>query len=78
MTRPASELHEISVHEWTAEEAVAHLTGTFDQACKDYPDVMEPFVNRLGDELDKVVFMRTALRETFNQRHPSMLRRSAE
>lgn len=45
-----------------------------DVACRDFPDLMEPYANRVADELSKDEtknLMRAALRETFNQRWPN-------
>lgn len=74
MMRPDDELNEIDPSEWTEHEAFSHLRKTFDAACRDCPDLMEPHVNRVADELSKDEtknLMRVALRETFNQRWPN-------
>jgi hypothetical protein len=71
MTRSDVELYEIEVWEWTEEEGFWHLRKTFDNACKRFPDVMEPYINRSEDlecRSEAKQFMRIALRETFSQR----------
>lgn len=55
-------------------ETLSHLQETFDLACRDFPDIMEPYVNRIPDtstpdELKR--FMRMALQETFKARWPN-------
>ncbi len=54
---------------WTDEYAMAHLTATFQQACRSYPDVMEPYLIRLEGAADQKEAMRAALRETVKQRY---------
>jgi hypothetical protein len=74
MIRSDSELHKIPVHEWTEEEGFEHLRKTFDLACNEFPDVMEPYVIRFPEWEDRdglKAFMRAALRETFQHRRPS-------
>lgn len=57
--------------QWTPEEARHHLDGTFEIACKSWPDLMEPYVVRLAEASEdaKVEIMRCGLRETVKQRH---------
>jgi len=52
---------------WTDEYALQHLTETFKQACRAYPDLMEPYMVRLDGENDKEI-MRAGLRETILKR----------
>lgn len=54
--------------QWTDEEAMRHLTETFDRACRAHPDVMEPYVVLLADECDRKAVMRQGLRETIAKR----------
>jgi hypothetical protein len=75
--RPIAELDALPVHQWTAEEAHAHLRHVFDHACKHFPDLLEPYVTRLGElsgdrREDEIPIMRAGLRETFKQRWPWM------
>lgn len=59
---------------WPAEYAIRHLTETFDQACITHPDLMEPYVTRLGDaetDEEKIEIKRAGLRETIEQRYPA-------
>jgi hypothetical protein len=53
---------------WTPEEAEHHLRGTFNMACKAWPDVMEPYVIQLDGADGQVAHMRRALRETITKR----------
>lgn len=58
---------------WTKDEAALHLHGTFDMACRGWPDLMETYVVRLvdiEDPAERVEIMRTALRETLSRRFP--------
>jgi hypothetical protein len=69
--RPDRILHELPVSEWTEEEGFEHLRGTFDVACVDFPDVMEPYavqVVEMTDQQEIKSFMRQALRETVTRR----------
>lgn len=69
--RPDCVLHQLPVTEWTEEEGFQHLRGTFDLACRDFPDVMEPYAVQIADIDDRQAlksFMRKALGETFGQR----------
>jgi hypothetical protein len=71
MLRPDHVLHEINLVEWTEHEVFSHLSKTFDDACAQFPDVMEPYVVRVAETLGKQEtkdLMREALRETFRQR----------
>ena len=75
MMRPDHELHEIDPSEWTKHEAFSHLSKTFEIACRDYPEVMEPHATRATfDSLSRdeaTRLMRAALRDTFQQRWPN-------
>jgi hypothetical protein len=56
--------------QWTPDEAKHHLTLTFDQCVKAWPDLMEPYVVQLieaGPD-EEVEIMRRGLRETIRQR----------
>lgn len=56
--------------QWTEEEAMHHLTGTFEMACREWPGIMEPYVVMMADasrETHKSL-MRQALRDTIKQR----------
>lgn len=67
------ELEDIPVREWTAEEGLAHITGTFDEAARAFPALFEPYVILLADAEDdaaKMNIMRRGLRETIKARHP--------
>jgi hypothetical protein len=69
--RPDHILHAIPVTEWTEEEGFEHLRKTFDLACRDFPDVMEPYAVQIADLTDRQEtkrFMRQALAETVGQR----------
>lgn len=69
--RSEAELHAVDVSEWTEEEGFWHLRKTFDGACREYPEVMEPYLNRSADldgRGEAKEFMRDALRETFKDR----------
>lgn len=57
---------------WTPEEAAHHLAGTFDTACKIWPDIMEPYVVRMAeaDEEMKIEIIRHGLRDTVKTRFP--------
>ena len=57
---------------WTPEEALHHLTGTFNLNVKQFPDIMEPYVVMLADapESEHMEIMRSALRNTIKQRYP--------
>lgn len=72
MTR--RDLDSIDVSEWTPEEIARHRHETFDLACRGHPDVMEPYIIRLGecaDENERLRTMQAGLRETFNRRIPA-------
>lgn len=58
---------------WTPEEAKHHLTGTFDQAVRLWPDLMDPYVVLLIEASpdQEVDIMRRALRETVLRRYRS-------
>jgi hypothetical protein len=71
--RTLHELDRLKVSEWTEEEALFHLTHTFDAACRMFPDIMEPWIPRVDgttDRLEKLECMRLALRSTFRARYP--------
>jgi hypothetical protein len=57
------------------EEILAHLEETFAHAVDQRPDLMEPYLIRLGGttEGERKVIMREGLRETFKLRYPSKL-----
>jgi len=62
---------ELPVSEWTDDEAMHHLTGTFDRTCCMWPEVMEPYVVQIAElpaEGHKEL-MRRALRETVTSRY---------
>lgn len=70
--RTLAQLDGVRVSEWTAEEAFAHLSDTFEANCQQYPEIMEPYQILLGDAADvptKTEIMRRSLRETFKARH---------
>lgn len=76
MIRPDDVLHELATNEWTEEEIFSHLSKTFDDACRDFPELMEPYAARLADMSDHdeaKSLMRGGLRETFNQRFPNRI-----
>lgn len=64
---------DLPVAEWTDAEAYDHLSGTFDHACRAWPDIMERWMILLADALpqDRKELMRAALRETINERGKS-------
>jgi hypothetical protein len=67
-------LHEMEPSAWTRDEVLNHLKKTFELACRDFPDILEPYVIRISDGLsveETKQSMRAALRETFNQRWPN-------
>lgn len=71
--RPDHVLHELNPNQWTVEEQEHHLRETFEQACRGYPDMMEPYVVRISDLTDLAEiesFMRSALAETIRARFP--------
>ena len=56
--------------QWTDEEAMHHLNGTFSRACRSWPGLMERYMVELADapaESHKEI-MRRGLRETINER----------
>jgi hypothetical protein len=61
---------DLPTSEWTDAEAFDHLNGTFDRACRAWPDLMEPYVVDLADapEDQHKEIMRRGLRETINYR----------
>jgi hypothetical protein len=54
--------------QWMDEEAMNHLNGTFDRACRSWPDLMEPYVIELADSDNAKEVMRRGLRETIGRR----------
>lgn len=71
--RTPAELDDIPVLEWTAEEGIAHLAATFDEAARTFQALFEPYQILLGDapdEADRVDIMRRGLRETIKARYP--------
>lgn len=57
----------------TEQEAHAHLTETFDQNVRSFPEIMEPYVVLLADVFERdeqTSIMRRALRETIRARYP--------
>lgn len=74
--RPDHILHATPVSAWTEAEAYEHLRVTFDNACRDYPDVMENYVVaivEMDDRAELKSFMRQALRETLTARRVPMM-----
>jgi hypothetical protein len=66
--RPDYITHQLPVTEWTEEEGFGHLRKTFDFACRDFPDAMEPYavqITDIDDRQELKSFMRKALGETF-------------
>jgi hypothetical protein len=71
--RSLRELDELPVACWTAEETLAHITATFDQAAREHPEIMERYSVMLADadeDVDKLAIMRRGLRETLARRWP--------
>jgi hypothetical protein len=71
--RPDWILHNIPVSEWTEEEARLHLKRTFEIACRQFSDIMEPWIVRLDDTADfdeQIKLMRMALAKTLTERWP--------
>lgn len=72
--RPDDLLHSIDVNDWTAAEVQSHLTKTFNDACRDFTDIMEPYATRVAGLVEAGEIrtsMRIALRKTFTQRWPN-------
>jgi hypothetical protein len=64
----------IPLSQWTRDEAYLHLKSLFDAECRRCPDLMEPYVTRLGELLEddrdsEIRIMRSGLRETFKGRY---------
>lgn len=59
---------DLPTSEWTDDEAMHHLNGTFDRACRGWPDLMEPYVIELADSDNATDVMRRGLRETIKGR----------
>lgn len=61
------------------DHVVVHLRETFDQACRAFPDIMEPYAiaaaDLNADELKR--HMRRALAETIRARYPLKHQRQA-
>jgi hypothetical protein len=69
--RPLAVLDALPVSLWSAEETLAHLTATFDQAVREHPELLEQYVVMLADAdeaVDKLAIMRRGLRETVAER----------
>lgn len=68
--RPDVVLDSIPASEWTEEEAISHLEGTFEHAFELHHDLLEPYVILLGDAGpdDEPAIMRRGLRETIKER----------
>jgi hypothetical protein len=65
--RPDYILHQLPVTEWTEEEG-------FELACRDFPDVMEPYAVQIADITERQSlkrFMRSALAQTIGDRRYS-------
>ena len=80
MIRSPALLRQIEAHKKVQEDAFWHLKRTFDDACKDFPEIMEPHLNRsagIDGRAEILEFMRSALRETVNQRYPLGKRKGA-
>jgi hypothetical protein len=63
----------LPVAQWTPAEARHHTQATFDACARMWPDLMEPYANRLLDELqpeERQQIMRQGLRETIKKRFP--------
>lgn len=57
--------------QWTDEEAMHHLSGTFSTACRTWPGIMERYMVEIADakpEQHKEI-MRRGLRETVSERY---------
>jgi hypothetical protein len=57
--------------QWTPEEARHHLTVTFDQCVRAYPDLMDVYVLQLVEATtpnEEDAIMRRGLRDTIKQR----------
>jgi hypothetical protein len=68
---PRLRYEDLKPAQWTLEEARHHLTVTFDQCVKDYPDLMDVYVLMLveaetREEEDGI--MRRGLRDTITRR----------
>lgn len=59
---------DLPTSDWTDEEAMHHLNGTFDRACRSWPDLMESYVIELADSDNPKGVMRRGLRETIGRR----------
>ena len=71
--RDLHELDQFRADEWTPEEAYEHLKRTFSTACRQFPDIMEPWVIRAdgtADWKEHQEIMREGLRRTIRERWP--------
>lgn len=71
--RSLAELDQLRPDQWTSEEAYEHLRHTFDIACRQFPDIMEPWIIRadgIDDWREHQEIMREALRRTISERWP--------
>lgn len=80
MIRTDDVLHNLPTAEWAEEEAFSHLKKTFDLACRDFPEILEPYVNRTDglSAAESKNLMREGLRDTFNQRWPNRFLKPSE
>jgi hypothetical protein len=65
------DLEQTPTAKWTPGQAYAHLRLSFDLACKQHPDVMEPWASRYdgcANREEQTELMRRALRETLASR----------
>lgn len=72
--RTMAELDHMPAGEWSEEEAIAHLTVTFNEVNSEFPDLLEPYIVLLVDadtDRARAQIMRRGLRETFKKRHPA-------
>jgi hypothetical protein len=79
--RPDYIMHQLPVTEWTEEEGFGHLRKTFDFACRDFPDVMEPYavqITDIDDRQELKSFMRKALGEPTDHRLTPRVRTAIE
>lgn len=77
---PARDLGQIPLEQWTDEEVLRHLAETFDLNCRAFPDIMEPYLVALADEIsadEQSTIMQRGLRETIGRRLPLKQRGAA-
>jgi len=63
----------LPVAQWTADEALFHISLTFNRAVDERPDLMEPYLVRLAEastDGERKEIMRAGLRETVMLRFP--------